>query len=372
MNKAPVIPEPLRRGRGARSNVGSRYEPVDRQPIDDGWEASEAPVSPRTQTRALRARSLITYNSSPDLNFDRTINPYKGCEHGCIYCYARPKHAYLGYSPGLDFETLIFTKPDAPALLKRELAKPRYRPAPIILGGDTDPYQPVEREMGTTRAILETLLEARHPVGIVTKSALILRDLDVLTGLARENLVKVAVSVTTQDRALARAMEPRAAAPGRRLETIAGLTDAGIPVRIMTAPMIPGLNDHEMEDLLAAGAARGATSAGWVLLRLPLEIKDLFEEWLADARPDAARRIMGLVRATRGGEAYDSQWFTRGRGAGPYADVLGQRFAAAVRRWGLDQPEAPLRVDLFRRPRVDGQGDLFAGESPHSGGAITR
>lgn len=354
-------PPPLRnRGRGARSNRGSRYEPVDRALEDDGWGGLEPAPPLRTHTHPLTPRSVITYNASPDLAFDRTINPYKGCEHGCVYCYARPNHAYWGYSPGLDFETQIFTKPNAAALLRRELAKPRYRPAPIVVGGDTDPYQPVERAMGTTRAILEVLAQTRHPVAIVTKSALVLRDLDLLAPMARDGLAAVAVSVTTLDRRLARAMEPRAATPARRLETIRALAAAGVATRIMTAPIIPGLNDAEMEALLSAGAEAGAREAGYVLLRLPLEIKDLFEEWLADARPDAARRVMSLVRQTRDGAAYDSRWFVRGRGAGPYAELIAQRFRAATRRLSLDQGTRALRTDLFRPPRGDGQGDLFA------------
>ncbi len=354
-----ALPPARTRGRGARSNRASRYEPVESAPTDDGWGGLEQAAAPRTETRPLTPRSLITYNASPDLGFDRTINPYKGCEHGCVYCYARPNHAYWGYSPGLDFETKIFTKPNAAALLRRELAKPGYAPAPIVLGGDTDPYQPLERTMGTTRAIMEVLAETRHPVAIVTKSALVARDLDLLGPMAEAGLAAVAVSVTTLERRLARAMEPRAATPMRRLETIAALAAAGVPTRMMTAPIIPGLNDHEVEALLQAGADAGAREAGYVLLRLPLEIKDLFEEWLADARPAAARRVMSLVRQTRGGDAYDSRWFIRGRGVGPVADLIAQRFRAATRRLGLNRDGAPLRTDLFRPPRVDGQGDLF-------------
>ncbi|MCG8440405.1 MAG: PA0069 family radical SAM protein [Caulobacterales bacterium] len=358
MNTASKSPQPG--GRGARSNRASRFEPVGREAFDDGWsEPERGAAALRTELAPFAARRAITYNASPDLSFDRTINPYKGCEHGCVYCYARPAHAYLGLSPGLDFESRIFWKKDAARLLERELAAPRYRPAMLVIGGDTDPYQPAERESRVTRSILEVLAACRHPCAIVTKSPLILRDLDLLAPMAADGLFGAAVSVTTLDRSLARAMEPRAATPARRLEAIAGLAEAGVPVRVMTAPMIPGLNDAELEAILAAARDAGATQAGYVLLRLPREIADLFQEWLADTRPAAAGKVMSLLRGARGGAAYTHQWFERGRGRGPYADLLAQRFAAAARRLGLSLGGEPLRVDLFRPPRADGQGDLF-------------
>ncbi len=372
MNKKAVVPTHLRRGRGALSNRASRYEPHDHVPTDDGWQGLAAQTSRPTRLHPLTPRRLITYNTSPDLGFDRTINPYKGCEHGCIYCYARPNHAYLGYSPGLDFEREIFTKPDAAALLRRELAKPGYRPGTIVVGGDTDPYQPAERTLETTRAILRVLHNARHPCALITKSALILRDIDLLAPMAAAGLAGVAVSVTTLDADLARAMEPRAAIPTRRLQAIADLAAAGIPVRVMAAPMIPGLNDAELEDVLTAAQSAGARSAGYVLLRLPLEIKDLFQEWLAEARPTAAKRVLTLMRDTRGGALYDARWGVRGRGEGPYAALLARRFAVATRRLGLDAAHAPLRTDLFRPPSLDGQGDLFrSGDDTPGAGAET-
>ncbi len=351
---------PSAKGRGALSNESSRYDTIKIQDIDDGWEQSDKEHAQRTQISSLNQRTLITYNTSPDLSFDRTINPYKGCEHGCIYCYARPNHAYLGLSPGLDFERRIFAKPNAAQLLRAQLARPTYRPAPIILGADTDPYQPAERRLRITRDILNVLAEARHPVGIVSKSDLVLRDIDVLADMAADQLVKVALSVTTQDRKLARAMEPRAATPARRLAAMEMLATHGVPVRVMTAPVIPGLTDHELEGLLAAAAEAGTSEAGYVLLRLPLEIKDLFQEWLKVERPDAAKRVISLMRQSRDGSLYKAEWGERQRGKGAYADLIAARFHAATRRLGLNRAAAALRSDLFIRPSVDGQGDLFA------------
>ncbi|PWE17868.1 radical SAM protein [Marinicauda salina] len=352
-----ALPEPLRpRGRGAKSNAAGRYEPTTREPFDDGWNADD-PSPEQLKTTLIRdsSRSIIATNDSPDISFERSINPYRGCEHGCVYCYARPSHSYWGYSAGLDFESVLFYKPDAAALLEKTFRKPSYRVEPIVLGANTDVYQPVERRLRITRSLLETCLKFRHPVSLITKSASITRDLDLLSELAALNLVKTAVSLTTLDRKLARAMEPRAATPARRLEAMRALSDAGVPVTAMTAPIVPGLTDHEIEALLEAAAEAGAERAGYVLLRLPLEIADLFKEWLAAERPDAAKKIMSLVRQTRGGKDYDSRWGKRGRGEGPVAALIAKRFRAAVRRYGLDGERRELRRDLFRRPLEDAQ-----------------
>jgi len=345
----------LLRGRGAVSNAAGRYERHARVLIDDGWddgwrEGDEAPPPLRTEVIADASRTIITRNQSPDISFDRSINPYRGCEHGCIYCYARPSHAWLGMSPGADFESRLFAKPNAAALLAKELAAPGYVPQTIAMGTNTDPYQPIEKKLRITRAILEVLRDFRHPVGIVTKSALVLRDADILGEMAEMGLARVALSVTTLDRKLARAMEPRAATPARRLETIKELSGAGIPASVMFAPVIPALNDDELESVLAAAKAAGARSAGYVLLRLPLEIKELFREWLEVNRPDSARHVMSLIRQMRGGKEYDAQWHTRMRGTGPYAQMIARRFAMAVKRLELNVPGKSLRTDLFRRP----------------------
>ena len=336
-----AMPSLARKGRGAVSNPPVRFEPARREAFDDGWATleqsfAELPPLPTSLTED-RAKSALSYNESPDLGFDRSINPYRGCEHGCIYCYARPSHAYLGFSPGLDFETRLMFKPDIAALLEKELRKPGYQPRPIALGANTDPYQPVERQLGLTRAVLDVLDRFSHPVTIVTKSAGVLRDVDVLQRLAARNLVRVCLSVTTLDPALARIMEPRAATPARRLQAIRELTAAGVPTAILAAPMIPAVNDMELEGLLEQGAAAGATSAGYVLLRLPLEIKQLFEEWLARHMPDRAARVLSLIRQTRGGALYDSRFGQRQTGSGPYAELLARRFAVAARRLGLEK-----------------------------------
>jgi DNA repair photolyase len=296
------------------------------------------------------SRTIITRNNSPDISFSQSINPYKGCEHGCIYCFARPTHAYLGLSPGADFESKLFAKPNAAELLARELSAPNYVPKVIAMGTNTDPYQPTEKRMRITRSILEVLREFNHPVGIVTKSALILRDLDILAPMAAEGLAKVAVSVTTLDRKLARTMEPRAATPPKRLETIRALVEAGIPTNVMFAPVIPALNDEELENVLTAAKEAGALSAGYVLLRLPLEIKDLFREWLEESFPDRAKHVMSLVRQMRGGKDYDSNWHTRMRGTGPYAALIARRFHIAVKRIGLNRESHPLVLNKFKRP----------------------
>lgn len=348
-----AIPSVPRKGRGAISNAGGRFEPATRLATDDGWGSADAPA-PLLDSVFLRdsARSAITRNDSPDIPFDRSINPYRGCEHGCIYCFARPSHAYLGLSPGLDFESRIFVKEDAPALLAAELSKPSYRCQPIALGANTDPYQPVERRIALTRRILEVLHDFRHPVSIVTKSALIKRDIDILADMAAQRLARVAVSLTTLDRGLARVLEPRAATPERRLETIAALARAGIPTAVMTAPMIPGLNDAELEQLLEAAARNGARAAGYALLRLPHEIAPLFEEWLSAHAPGKARHVLSLIRQSRGGNASDSRWGKRMTGTGPYADMLRLRFQAACRRLGLNEGRQDRQLDTkaFRPP----------------------
>lgn len=339
------------RGRGALSNASSRYDRETRVLVDDGWQNEEEELPPlKTEVMKDSSRTIITRNNSPDISFSQSINPYKGCEHGCIYCFARPTHAYLGLSPGADFESKLFAKPNAAELLARELSSPNYIPKVIAMGTNTDPYQPTEKRMRITRSILEVLREFNHPVGIVTKSALILRDLDILAPMAAEGLAKVAVSVTTLDRKLARTMEPRAATPPKRLETIRALVEAGIPTNVMFAPVIPALNDEELENVLAAAKDAGAQSAGYVLLRLPLEIKDLFREWLEENFPDRAKHVMSLVRQMRGGKDYDSTWHTRMRGTGPYAALIARRFHIAVKRIGLNREAHPLVLNKFKRP----------------------
>ena len=338
-------------GRGARTNATGRYEPQARVSFDDGWTGlDEEPPPIRTTVQEDATRTIIARNKSPDISFDRSINPYRGCEHGCVYCFARPTHAYLGLSPGVDFESRLFVKPDAAKLLAAELRAPSYRPKVIAMGTNTDPYQPIERHWKVTRSILQVLAEFRNPTGIVTKSTLIQRDIDILAPMAEQNLARAAVSITTLDRKLARSMEPRAATPERRLDTIRALTRAGIPTAVMTAPIIPALNDSELENILAAAAEAGATQAGFVMLRLPLEIKDLFREWLEAHAPDKAKHVMSLVRQMRGGKDYDSNWGTRMRGTGPYARLIAERFAIATRRLGLNKSHRPLDVSKFRRP----------------------
>jgi DNA repair photolyase len=339
-----------RRGRGAVSNASGRFEPLVRVEEDDGWDALAELPPFRTEVAIETARTAITRNQSPDIGFDRSINPYRGCEHGCIYCFARPTHAYLGLSPGLDFETKLTAKPNVAELLRRELAAPGYKPRTMALGTNTDPYQPIEKTYRLTRGILEVLEETRHPVGIVTKSSLVLRDLDILSRMAEQGLAKVAISVTTLDPELARQMEPRAPTPARRLETIRKLNEAGVPVAVLTAPIIPSLNEHEIDRLLEAAAAAGAEEAGYVLLRLPNEIKDLVQEWLLEHHPGKMRRILSLIRETRGGKLYDSGWGTRQKGEGVVAWTIGRRFEMASRRLGLDRRHLRLRSDLFTPP----------------------
>lgn len=353
----PAIPQP-RKGRGAATNASGRFESEERVAFDDGWGEPGAEPEPMPLTTRLTVdstRTIIARNNSPDIGFDRSINPYRGCEHGCIYCYARPSHAYLGLSPGLDFESRIFHKPQAAALLKQELSKKGYSCRPIALGSNTDPYQPVERRLQITRSILEVLLEFRHPVTIVTKGALIQRDIDILAEMAAARLACVTLSVTTLDRKLARVMEPRAATPQRRLETIAALAKAGVPTGVLSAPMIPALNDAEMEDILAAAKDAGAATAGYTMLRLPLELKALFKEWLETHLPNKASHVLSLVAQSHGGKLYDSTWSKRMVGYGPYADMLSMRFDRACRRLGLNRRHTePLDVTAFRPPSQKG------------------
>jgi DNA repair photolyase len=351
-----ITADPRRlRGRGAVSNVAGRYERESRVLVDDGWSREDEPLPPlKTEVTIDSTRTIITRNKSPDISFDRSINPYRGCEHGCIYCFARPTHAYLGLSPGADFESRLFAKPDAAKLLARELSAPNYVPRTIAIGTNTDPYQPLEKRMRIMRGVLEVLYDFRHPVGIVTKSALVLRDLDLLAPMAELGLVKVALSVTTLDRKLARVMEPRASTPPRRLEAIKGLREAGVPVSVMFAPVIPALNDEELESVLAAAVEAGAQSAGYVLLRLPLEIKDLFREWLEANEPGRARHVMSLVRSMRGGKDYDSAWHSRMRGTGPYAEMIAKRFQLAAKKLGLNRDSRPLDLSQFRKPAQAG------------------
>ena len=357
MSKPSTTP----RGRGATSNASGRFESLAREAFDDGWNDDDASPTPlRTTVTAEKARTIITRNDSPDIGFDRSINPYRGCEHGCIYCYARPAHAYMGLSPGLDFESRLFFKPDAARLLEGELAKRFYRPATIHIGGNTDPYQPQERTLRVTRQLLEVLSAFRHPLSIITKSALIARDLDILGPMGETGLARAAVSITTLDRKLARIMEPRAATPQRRLDAIRSLSAAGVPTIVMFAPVIPGLNDAELEAVLRAAAAAGAMGAGYVALRLPLEIKELFHDWLKTSLPDRAARVMSLVRQMRGGRDYDPQWGKRMKGEGPIAELVAARFKIARRRLGLDRTAPPLDVSQFRVPaRAGDQIDLF-------------
>jgi DNA repair photolyase len=344
-----VAPE-RRRGRGAASNETGRFEPIRREDFDDGWERDEALEPFKTEIIHERARTIITRNESPDISFDRSINPYRGCEHGCVYCFARPTHAYLGLSPGLDFESKLFVKDGAAALLERELAAPNYRARTIAMGTNTDPYQPIERQYRITRSILEVLARYDHPVGIVTKSNLVLRDLDILAPMAAKGLAKVYLSVTTLDKDIARKMEPRAPIPARRLEAIERLAQAGVPVGVLTAPIIPAVNDSEIETILTRAYAAGAREAGYVLLRLPLELRDIFREWLLVHYPDKLRHTMSLVQSTRGGKDYDSQWGKRMAGSGPYAWMIGRRFEIAAARLGFNETRTQLRNDLFHQP----------------------
>ncbi|MEO8668264.1 MAG: PA0069 family radical SAM protein [Bauldia sp.] len=349
-----------RRGRGAETNRSGRFEKLEKAFVDDGWGTLDLLPPLKTEVQIEQPKKIITRNESPDISFDRSINPYRGCEHGCVYCFARPTHAYMGLSPGLDFETRLFAKPNAAKLLEKELARPGYEVRTMAIGTNTDPYQPIEKRFRIMREILEVLDRVGHPVGIVTKSALVLRDLDILTRMAERNLVKVALSVTTLDRRLARAMEPRAASPQRRLETLKLLSAAGVPTTVMVAPIVPALNESEIERILEAGKAAGVESAGYVLLRLPLEVRDIFKEFLEREYPDRAKHVLSVLRTMRGGKDYDATWGKRMTGEGPYAWQIGRRFEIAARRLGLNGERRQLRTDLFVAPTAEGaQLSLF-------------
>jgi DNA repair photolyase len=369
------VPDSLRRapggaperGRGATFNPGNRYRREGREAVDDGWPVAAEPdagdgETPPTQlpttVSVQRARTIIARNASPDIPFTQSINPYQGCEHGCVYCYARPTHAYLDLSPGLDFETTLFAKPDAPRLLRAEIGRPGYVCDPIALGTNTDPYQPIEREWRITRAILEVLALHEHPFTIVTKSALVERDLDLIAPMAAKNMARVYMSVTTLDRSLARSLEPRAAAPQRRLQAIRTLAAAGVPVGVLVAPVIPQLNDRDLEAILDAAAAAGARHAGWIMLRLPLEVAPLFRAWLDVHCPLRAEHVMSLLQQVHGGRHYDSAFGTRMRGTGPFAELVEKRFALACRRLGLNRDRALLDVSRFAPPVAAGPRQL--------------
>ncbi|MFN4339241.1 PA0069 family radical SAM protein [Parvibaculum sp.] len=356
------MPESGRRGRGALTNRSGRYEPQSRELVDDGWDNLEDVPALKTQVTEETARHIITRNSSPDIPFDRSINAYRGCEHGCVYCFARPTHAYMGLSPGLDFESKLFAKPNAAQLLEKELAKPGYEAAPIAMGTNTDPYQPVEQRYRITRSLLEVLSAYNHPVTILTKSARIVRDIDILSSLAERNLVRVALSVTTLDPKLARALEPRASTPSRRMEAIRLLSQAGIPTGAMVAPIIPALNDMEIEKILTGLAYAGAREANFVILRLPLEIRDIFAEWLHEHVPDRAAHVLSLIRQMRGGKDYDSTWGKRQSGTGPYAWQIARRFEIAAKKLGIAHGRRglpPLDCSQFRVPGRGRQLDLL-------------
>ncbi len=338
------------RGRGAQSNTTGRFERQIREDIDDGWNSLDTLPPFETRVHEERAKTIITKNDSPDIGFDRSINAYRGCGHGCPYCYARPTHTYLGLSAGLDFERELYAKANAAEKLREELSRPGYRPRLIAMGTNTDPYQPIERSRKLTRSILEVMAETRHPVSITTKSVLVARDLDLLTDLAKDNLVNVAISITTLDAKLARKMEPRASTPAKRLEALALLSAAGVPTFVNASPMIPAINDMELEKILAAAASQGAMGAGMILLRLPLEVRDIFREWLLRHFPDRLTHVMNLVRETRGGRDNDPNFGSRMRGEGPYAFSLRRRFEIAVEKHGLKRKMPPLRTDLFRAP----------------------
>ncbi|HYG13730.1 MAG TPA: PA0069 family radical SAM protein [Methylophilaceae bacterium] len=364
VKKSPGKPVPVRvieaprplvfKGRGAGSNAVGRFESMERMEIDDGWDNLEQELGPVTTEVIIDStRSIINYNDSPDISFDRSINPYRGCEHGCTYCFARPTHTYLGLSAGLDFESKILIKPEAAKLLRKELAKPSYRCAPIAFGTNTDPYQPLERKYGITRELMQVLSEHDHPLTIVSKNSLVERDIDILAPMAEKNLVRVLISITTLDKDLCRKLEPRAAAPHRRLQTIRTLHEAGIPVGVMTAPIMPVLTDPEMETILGEAREAGATMAGYVLLRLPLEVAPLFEEWLKHHYPLKAAHVMSIVQQSRGGKTYDATFHRRMRGTGLFADMIAQRFKLAARKLGYNLEREPLRTDLFRAPKKD-------------------
>jgi DNA repair photolyase len=355
-----VVEHERRRGRGSQSNASGRYESLARVAFDDGWRTLDELPPFKTTVTVDSTRKIISRNDSPDIGFDRSINPYRGCEHGCIYCFARPTHAYLGLSPGLDFESKLLVKPEAANLLEKESSAAGYEPKVIAIGTNTDPYQPIDRRYKVMRRILEVLDRAGHPVGIVTKSALVLRDLDILARMAERNLAKVALSVTTLDATLARKMEPRAATPMRRLETLRRLAQAGVPTTVMVAPVIPALNDMEIERILEAARTAGAKEAGYVLLRLPLEVRDLFREWLIANYPDRYRHVFKLIRDMRGGKDYDSTWGTRMKGTGPYAWMIGRRFEMACEKLGLNVSRTQLTTEHFASRTRHGTAEFYS------------
>ncbi|MGB3147158.1 MAG: PA0069 family radical SAM protein [Paracoccaceae bacterium] len=357
---AETAPSLRLKARGSATNASGRYEPYAKEYVDDGWDMPEEERLLRTEVAEERPRTVLNHVASPDLPFDRTLNPYRGCEHGCVYCFARPTHAYLGLSPGLDFETKLTARPDAAEVLARELGRKSYRPKPIAIGTNTDPYQPIEARYRIMRAILQCLSDWNHPVSIITKGTLIERDLDILAAMAGRNLVQVGVSVTTLDAGLSRRLEPRAPAPQRRLAIIRSLADAGVPVRVMVAPVIPVLTEPELEAILTAAAAAGAQAASWILLRLPLEVAPLFRDWLERQAPGSATHVLNRMRAMRGGADYDAEWGKRMRGEGPFAELIACRFAIAIKRLGLVQKLPPLDCSAFAPPaRLGDQLSLF-------------
>ena len=360
MDERPPRPRFATPGRAAAGNPKVRFDRHDSVAVDDGWDIPEDQPVLRTEVRDEVARRVITRNTSPDLSFDRSINPYRGCEHGCIYCFARPSHAYLGLSPGLDFETRLIARPNAAARLEAELRAPSYSPQVIAIGTNTDPYQPIERDRRIMRDVLEVLAAFRHPVAIVTKGTLIARDIDVLAPMAADGLLRVGISVTTLDPATSRAMEPRVPAPAARLRVIRQLSEAGIPVRVMVSPVVPALTDHELEGILEAARDAGAVAASSIVLRLPREVAGLFEDWVEQHYPDRAARIMARVRELHGGKTYDAAFGTRMTGQGEWAALMRQRFRVAAKRLGLDRSLPPLRCDLFAPPpRAGDQLALF-------------
>ncbi len=349
-----LLPGQRLRARAAASNAAGRFEAHARVGVSDGWDIPEDQQLVRTEVRLEVPKSALSYNRSPDLPFDRSINPYRGCEHGCIYCFARPSHAFVNLSPGLDFETRLIAKPGIGAVLARELQARAYRVQTVAIGTNTDPYQPIEASHGVMREVLEVLRDFNHPVAITTKGTLVERDLDILAPMAAVGLVRVGVSVTTLDADMSRKMEPRVASPARRLATIRRLTEAGVPVRVMVAPVVPGLTDHEVEPILQAAKDAGAVAASFIMLRLPREVSDLFQDWLAQHYPDRAAKVMGRVRSLHGGRDYDPEFGKRMRGEGPWADLMARRFAVAARRLRLDRVQPKLRCDLFARPAKAG------------------
>ncbi|MDD7911252.1 PA0069 family radical SAM protein [Pseudovibrio exalbescens] len=354
------FPANLVSGRGAATNPAARFEKEQRELEDDGWGLLEDLPPIKTECQNEVTRTVITRNTSPDLPFDRSINPYRGCEHGCTYCFARPSHAYIGLSPGVDFETRLYSKGNAADVLERELSKPSYQPKPIAIGTNTDPYQPVERNLKIMRGILEVLERTGHPVTIVTKSALVLRDKDILCRMAERNLVSVRLSITTEDRKLARSMEPRASTPANRYKAIRELAEAGVPTGVLIAPVIPGLTDHELEAILANCKEMGAAAAGYILLRMPREVSELFKDWLLREAPGRYRHVLSLMRSMRGGKDYDAEWNRRMRGAGPYADQLSKRFQLTCKRLGLSTRGSKLSTEHFIGPEKGGvQLSLF-------------